>query len=104
MLNLDFKIMLPVIRKAFDAGELQMQKSDTDLCCYTGPCAVGVCMPEEDREGYDYQGTIIDLLENEIVTAPEDQHDDWIDLQHYHDCGNIQHFKEFLVSLEEKYA
>jgi len=50
---------LPIMRAAFERGELQAQKpygpGDPPFmaCKYTGPCVIGVCVPVERRADLD---------------------------------------------------
>lgn len=54
--NIEFsmKTALPIIRKAYENEELQMFKLGSyDGCLYAGPCAIGSCIPKEQRAYYD---------------------------------------------------
>lgn len=52
--NFSMKEHLPVIRKAYDAEELQMFELDSGwVCQYNGPCAIGACIPKNKRAQYD---------------------------------------------------
>lgn len=48
---------LPIMRAAFERGELQAQKPATkpgyETCMYVGPCIVGVCVPVDRRADLD---------------------------------------------------
>lgn len=105
MVSLDLRTMLPVIRKAFDAGELQMQKNHM-ACIYAGPCAIGVCLDPETRTMLDdaENTAISDLLLAGTVTAPANQHEDLHILQFTHDNVTVEDFGEVLARLEKKYG
>lgn len=99
-------------RKAFDAGELQIQTdpklgSHGHYCLYTGPCAIGVSLPEELRETLDKADTMIAeggsisvysaVYMNHIET---DNLEVLETLQEAHDSGDIDGFRQTLESLE----
>jgi hypothetical protein len=95
---LDLRTDLPKIRKAFDAGQLK-QKG-----LYSGPCAVGICLPEPIRKELDfhycYSG--IWVLEGRgAVEVAEGQLKDWEELQEAFDNGK---FSVTLAEMEAKYA
>lgn len=107
MVSLDLRTMLPVIRKAFDAGELQMQTRPGGLrCYYNGPCAIGVCLDEDTRVSLDelVASGIAFLFDHKYLTCPPEQREDWMELQFKHDEGHIRVFETLLSRLEAKYA
>lgn len=120
--------MLPKIREAFDNKSLQMFTADKlDACLYSGPCAIGVCLSEEMRDYYDNIGlkpftnddggemwlcvSADDLVGEGVFSAPEDQRNDLVNLQHTHDMAlgegddSRLHdaFRDLLSELEQKY-
>jgi hypothetical protein len=129
--HLNLKEMLPTIREAFDNKSLQMFTSPSNTtelvrCKYAGPCAIGVCLSEEDRAIFDagVNTSAWTLLSNtlgeeaNLFVAPENQHDDIADLQTSHDAATrakadyseyyyterVARFEALLKKLEEKYA
>lgn len=100
---LDFNIHLPLVRKAFDARQLQMQTHPHQPCRYTGPCAVGVCMDEHTRVSV-INHPIDCLIEDGVIIVPDGQDQDWTHLQVLHDRGDLTGFSQFLTELETKYA
>lgn len=104
MASLNLFVDLPKIRKAYDARTLQMfHMSAYDQCTYVGPCAIGICLPEDTRVLVP-NIPIHGLISRGIVEVPEDQAGDWLNLQVLHDVGNIRHFENFLLELEIRYA
>jgi hypothetical protein len=121
-INLDLREMIPVVRKAFDEKSLQMFTAEPGQygCLYAGPCAIGVCLPEDIREALD-DGSETDhnyaadsLFIAGYFTCPEGQKDDIEALQYHHDrcvgpadeedrTENIRRFGAFLSYLEAKY-
>jgi hypothetical protein len=112
-MHLDLKTMLPVIRKAYDAGELEAQKSSGNTSChYAGPCAIGVCLPEDTRVSLDTLhedggGTSVGKwFYRGVLSCPPDQRDDWEVLQLEHDnwtSSKEDYFGILLKKLERKY-
>lgn len=118
-IELNMKDSLPTIRKAFDEKKLQMFVERSAACSpiYAGPCAVGVCMTEQEQAFCDNRSeySISSLMNDEIVIVPDNEYEDFSTLQMRHDaaCIGIDHenypvrlsdFEEFLVSLEQKYG
>lgn len=115
------KEMLPVIRKAYEDKTLQMFQPYSFVACpsYCGPCAIGVCMTEEQRHAADNSACdsyAIDSLISEGVIAENalSEEHDLVSLQRAHDvafnCSHkglkgecIKTFGELLTTLEEKY-
>lgn len=126
MIELDLKEMLPTIRKAFDAGKLQMQNVKSDdaqgmACLYSGPCAIGVCLEPEQQAFLDSQSNengsdIGQLIEDKHIHVHPDQGEDLCDLQERHDgvvsaiayhgidsSEQFEAFETLLKRLEAKY-
>lgn len=122
VVNLDLREMLPVIRTAFDNKELQAfttVKPSGGICLYAGPCAIGVCIPEDKRALYDIEsarsGTAaLTFMANDVFVAPKDQVHDISELQQKHDAvisdwhgigeeACLAELDKFIKSLEEKY-
>lgn len=115
MVKLEMVEMLPKIRAAFDNRELQMFNYDDEDkgCLYQGPCAIGVCLPENVRAEFDNReetGICVILDEPDLVDYNEEERCDIIDLQACHDSVYSQRglrtsddFEQFLVHLEQKY-
>jgi hypothetical protein len=96
---LDLRIHLPVIRAAYEAGELPQEAR------YAAPCAVGLCLPEDTRvllDAEDYH--IAFALNKGVVNCPSDQVIDWGKLQIQHDVWNKKEFEKLLTELEKKYG
>ena len=131
IVSIDLRESLPKIREAFDNKTLQVFTRGVGpdggcRCLYSGPCAVGVCVPEHLRKELDsFQATEIDcLIDLGAVSIPEDQAADLVHLQDLHDVAlnykmmcyrvdefsqeefdnHIASFESLLVSLEEKYS
>lgn len=108
--HIDFRIDLPKVRAAYNAGELQAQKAKSGTgCLYAGPCAVGVCFDPDTRVSLDKKlyGSVRALIEMGLITAPADQEEDWIRLQDAHDHWKVwgtDNFLPVLEELEKKYA
>lgn len=106
MIKLTMKEILINARRAFDAGELQMQKGDMGNtgCLYSGPCAIGISVPVEMREKLDNTGydTSIDYLQT-IGLVKIDHIEDAERLQQAHDTGFINLFEKTLKELEAEY-
>jgi hypothetical protein len=130
--ELDLREMLPTIRRAFDEKSLQAFTSDgsSGKCLYAGPCAIGVCVPEQYRARLDslssnpnprpasmLSTSIRSLLTFGFIRAPEDQHADLAKLQSAHDTivrykkikasdieNKVSTFERVLLDLEEKYG
>lgn len=105
MVNLDLRRDLPKIRAAYDAGQLQRQKTLKGQATYDGPCAVGVCLTPEQQTQFENNApySILNKFNAGQVTCPEGQRDDWIRLQVTHD-DFIHEFGELLTGLEVKYG
>lgn len=123
-INMDLKEMLPKIRAARDAMTLQMNGPKEEIgpnnCKYVGPCAIGVCMTEEEQIFCDSQNrsALHSLIEEGIVIFPEEQKSDALSLQLYHDNAvhtnydrrykqyplKVSEFDDFLSGLEVKYG
>ena len=122
-INLDLKTALPQIREAFDSRNMQLFHDATRLgsaCIYAAPCAIGVCLTEEERIFCDEQDMpgIGSLIDDDLVQAPANQLQDMSDLQFAHDnavSNNIIGKEEFyqecvrdfatkLAELEVKYG
>lgn len=122
-IKLDLVEMLPVIRKAFDEKSLQMfnqAQRDSMMCMYAGPCAIGVCMPEDRRAEFDVPfeehattgfGALVHF--GRFIVSP-DQADDIGQLQKLHDAAVTMSkfddlevlfgaFEDHLKHLEKKY-
>jgi hypothetical protein len=123
--NIDLRQALPTIRAAFDNKELQMFKNaegDSGRCLYSGPCAIGICIPEENRAELDFPGTGGTSFDSHqrrgIFTCPPEQHADISELQRLHDAlvvdrryaddeyyaRRVADFERLLIDLEDKYA
>lgn len=81
---------LPIIRRAYLNGELQMQGELTSRRCrYAGPCAIGVTMPEDIRVALDTAkcqgGTEIAQLNDWGYVLISDDPEWWVELQQHHD-------------------
>lgn len=93
MLELNLKTMLPTIREAFDNKTLQMFTADEDAeCLYAGPCAIGVCIPEDKRSYFDdYSGCgatgIGTLIDDSLIGVSEEERTAIEDLQSFHDAA-----------------
>lgn len=109
-IKLDLRTDLHLVREAFDAGQLQGQTASRgDLCLYSGPCAIGVMLPEplpDDRDN----SAIEDLLTTGLIEAPTEQWEDLIRLQEAHDnmmsvvgLPLASEFDHLLTELEAKY-
>ncbi len=121
IIHFDLKTMLPTIRKAFDAGELQALDEEQvgGTCEYAGPCAIGVCIPKEDRVKFDRHKnggdtSASDWLRRGNFVIPKDQRDDFLQLQHLHDIciisisgkyhqDKIKSLGDLITQLEGKY-
>lgn len=57
-LTIDPAVLIPKVRAAFDAGELQCQSAigRSGSCEYAGPCAVGIGFEPEERDLLDHPG------------------------------------------------
>ena len=77
---LDLRTLLPKVRAAYEAGELQAQtrQERPERCRYAGPCAVGVGLSLEDRRRFDRRtrGSISDLITSGATSAPTGHADD----------------------------
>jgi hypothetical protein len=121
-IHLDIAKMLPIIREAFQNKTLQMfTRTDSfERCSYLGPCAIGVCLSEEERsildsgEKTDTTYSIATLITEGYATCdPETGASDIAKLQRLHDIASrlyasrkeerFKDFEEFLSSLEKKY-
>lgn len=95
-------------RKAFDAGELQIQnQEDMEECLYSGPCAIGVSIPTElrsemdyftDSRGYRTTASVDQLISSGKITT--DDQEALFDLQNAHDSTDTAFFKNTLEQLE----
>lgn len=119
VINFNLVTMLPFIREAFDAGQLQGQNPTnvSGSCDYAGPCAIGVCIAKEDRAKFDSQGDDGDTsaeswIDRGKFVVPEDQQDDFLDLQSKHDAclvfrldhqQRVAELGNFITELEGKY-
>lgn len=66
MITLNAKEVYARAREAYANGELQAQQPEdtrVSYCSYAGPCAIGVSIPVDQREDYDYSQ--INLDEND---------------------------------------
>jgi hypothetical protein len=118
-INLNMKTALPIIREAFNNKTLQMfhGKGPGTGCLYAGPCAIGVCVPEDRRPQLD-EGSSTDI--ESIVDAggqiiiPANELSDFARLQGDHDMAVVHSGSEYyddyvkqfhatLVSFEEIY-
>lgn len=126
-IQLDLRRDLPKVREAFTKGELQYQKGERPngyTCSYQGPCGIGAMMTSAERydsdraydDGLASDTTIGGLIKAGLVEVPEDQVDDFRNLQRKHDrlthevqselpltSANRQ-FEELLTELEAKYG
>lgn len=112
-MELNLLTLLPKVRRAFDAGELQCQKEpgEASQCLYSGPCAVGVGIPENRRRGFDSCGAIDGIIREGFIQVPADQADDFMVLQFAHDqvassifSQPLSYFEKELARLEAKYV
>lgn len=111
MIKLDMRTVLPAARKAFNEGRLQAQTATDPMetCRYAGPCAIGAALDPKIAALFDASKSpeINWLIIEGEVFVPEDQVDDFIELQREHDNavgGPIKPFVETLTRLEAKYA
>ena len=121
-LTLNLRDMLPTIREAFDAGNLQVQDKarwparDTGKSgTYAGPCAIGVCLDEKTRSDWDtFANSSIRQLYYKSLFVTDDI-DDLAELQATHDAGvgcydaanhedAVNLFAAKLAGLEAKYG
>jgi hypothetical protein len=116
IIKLDIKSMLPVIRKAFDEKTLQMFTASADSYCqYSGPCAIGVCLTQDQQRYLDEladDSSIINYIAVGYVTVTGDA-SDLSTLQNLHDrCvteiavgqhESVEKFDYMLKQIEEKY-
>ena len=112
-MHLDLRLELPKIRAAYNAGELEAQKIAGEVMChYAGPCAIGVCLPEDTRVSLDtapegQDGTSFgSWVERGVLSCAEGQYADWTALQLEHDnwtSSQEDYFGQLLTQLEIKY-
>lgn len=68
---------LPIMRAAFERGEMQAQKerrAGFNACLYAGPCVVGVCVPVDRRDELDASPpdtAIRKLFENDLIDVDD---------------------------------
>lgn len=83
---------LPIMRKAFRAGELQALKSSRrGKCLYAGPCVIGAVLTEDQRElcdapddGTTASPTISRLIAKRVIKTDDDN---WFrQAQTFHDA------------------
>lgn len=122
-IQLNIREALPKIREAFDNKTLQMfvgweSGQDAPKATYSGPCAVGVCMTEEQRKYCDSLDiySIRSFFDHRVVETPIEERVHFIDLQSMHDMAHlganhpeahedrIKTFEEYLISLEKVYG
>jgi hypothetical protein len=113
--------MLPKIREAYDNRTLQMFNDErTDNPSYNGPCAIGVCMTQEQRNyGDDNEFSVYGVEElidyGILIGLSGSEIRDLSDLQSEHDSVLwtppgpnkeewIAEFGKMLSKLEKKYA
>lgn len=106
--------MLVTIRRAFDNKELQMFNGQSRQGLYSGPCAIGVCMTEEQREyGDDNEFSMYDINElvdcNIITGLTTEEISDLAVLQMEHESCSVfskdpKTFNDVLSLLEKKYG
>ena len=106
-IHLDLKVGLPVIRKAFEANKLQMQKTGYMItgCSYRGGCAIGQLLTDAERRRLDSResSNITSLIDTGDVVVPEGQEEDFAALQASHDRGFPSNFQRTLEYLEATY-
>ena len=96
IINLNVKDSLPTIREAFENKTLQMFKpyaSPKDSkCTYSGPCAVGACMTEEERTFCDDQlwYGVYSLVNNNVIHTHHKDADVFAVLQNLHDSARLK--------------
>ncbi len=86
-------------RQAFNAGQLQIQlEKSMERCLYSGPCAIGVSVPDDLRAAWDEEGSINMILAEGLATTDNPEALDR--LQYAHDNGHIEYFETILKELE----
>lgn len=110
---LDLKVMLPIIQKAIIDKSLQIYTNPDPKyvgCKYAGPCAIGSCIPFDDREFYDSEGntttdtTVGSWMDHGgFVLVDRHQGNDICQLQLAHDDGDIKYFELQVSELVAKY-
>jgi hypothetical protein len=118
IINMDMRTLLPKVREAFNNKQLQIFQSNySGKCSYSGPCAVGVGMTEEQRKFCDDRQwpSVNSLIVDKVIAIPDRQYDDFRKLQNAHDnCARysgsemieeeISIFGDLLERLEKKYG
>jgi hypothetical protein len=101
-------------RKAFDAGELQINKdpqlgNEGHYCLYTGPCAIGVSLPSALRAQLDTLNGpveqmggvgIVAAIDLGLIETDNRNQLEW--LQFIHDTGDLESFNANLQVMEEE--
>jgi len=120
-LHLEIRKCLPIIRKAFDAGELQCQRKDKMgrhiEASYKAGCVIAQCLTAEQRERFDNHGvytSISSLIEGgDVITdnglalgSLQNAHDTvtrkLFGTKEYHD--QLRNFEQVLKRLETENA
>ena len=105
------KLHVPLMRAAFDKGELQCQEPGFIPhagCSYTGPCVVGAAFSQQVREWLqnglpNYAGLDIDTLMDEgAINVPDGFGYLLSEAQGAHDAGELEHLDEVLTRMEAK--
>lgn len=93
----------PIMKAAFERGELQAQKVGTkDGCFYAGPCVIGVCLPPRKRKSLDKAENLFGTSDTDIGTLIEagivrTDDDDWfIERQSAHDKDDMGRLRRLL--------
>src|SRR5690349_10597365 len=93
---LEIKTALPIMRQAFDNKELQMFRvhdRHNRGCYYNGPCAIGVCLPQDLREKLDENGVLSFtsvVLNNDITVVNDEEKYDLAAIQRAHDNAVLE--------------
>lgn len=106
-LHLTIRDTLIAARKAFNAGQLQIQIDRGSPCLYAGPCAIGAALTPEQRVKLDRAvpcdkstdiRTLVDIgrITVDVLHAFER-------LQSDHDAGDLEDFTFTLAELEGEY-
>lgn len=122
MVKLNFTTLLPLIFSAHSEKSLQAQNpgSPSDACLYSGPCAIGVGVPETQRARLDRDDApeITFLIRDGKVKIGEEEliseygklqglHDKWRhDASKQHkglEALSEQKFLSYLIELSKKY-
>lgn len=120
-IKLSMPDLLPKVWAVYMAKELQAQAVPSPNCSYAGPCAIGVGIPETQRDRLDraVEGSTIDaLVQNGKVQIPNTESvSEYSKLQGVHDRWSFanslepdrsqiteQAFLDYLVTLSKKYG